>query len=404
MLILGGTKIRRRSGPLWGPEGVTRIYTGQIASVHKPDLRWTQETESTGHPWPSGRGVQDVGGSFRTEKLTVRSAPQEILHVSSSLYRYSGPQFAAYSANPPIDWAGASSNSFLDAQGTTAIARSQPLRPETHYLTFARELLKDGLPRLTGSFFRKEGFNARSAGNEYLNLEFGLLPTLRDLTRLFETMNKADQILIQMSRDSGRVVRRRYTFPDDTVTTSWVVNAQLPLPTLVTPLYGASPHRPLHVQDTITRKRWFSGAFEYRIPNVYSRDLRTSAQGAASELNRLYGVRSLATTAWNVIPFSWAVDWFANVGDTIANLEAFSNDGLVMRYGYMMETTTHRRTYRIDDVAYASGQRRSYVQDFEKVTKVRRRASPFGFGLTWDGFSTRQLAIMAALGVTRGRS
>jgi len=36
-----------------------------------------------------------------------------------------------------------------------------------------------------------------------------------------------------------------------------------------------------------------------------------------------------------------------------------------------------------------------------KETKERVTASPFGFGLTWDGFTPYQMAILAALGVTR---
>jgi hypothetical protein len=34
-------------------------------------------------------------------------------------------------------------------------------------------------------------------------------------------------------------------------------------------------------------------------------------------------------------------------------------------------------------------------------TKVRRKANPFGFGITWAGLSQRQQAIAAALGLTR---
>jgi ABC-type polysaccharide/polyol phosphate export permease len=34
-------------------------------------------------------------------------------------------------------------------------------------------------------------------------------------------------------------------------------------------------------------------------------------------------------------------------------------------------------------------------------TKQRYRANPFGFGITWDGLSPLQLAIAAALGITR---
>jgi hypothetical protein len=40
-----------------------------------------------------------------------------------------------------------------------------------------------------------------------------------------------------------------------------------------------------------------------------------------------------------------------------------------------------------------------------KSTTVKQRlpATPFGFGLTFDGLSTKQKAILTALGITRVR-
>jgi hypothetical protein len=77
-------------------------------------------------------------------------------------------------------------------------------------------------------------------------------------------------------------------------------------------------------------------------------------------------------------------------------------DGLVMHYGYVMEHVVE------SDEIVLSGwtpQKGSFPSDLKIVvvreTKTRLRASPYGFGLTFEDFSPRQLAILAALGISR---
>jgi hypothetical protein len=108
---------------------------------------------------------------------------------------------------------------------------------------------------------------------------------------------------------------------------------------------------------------------------------------------------------WNLSPWSWAVDWFSNAGDVISNVNSMVEDGLIMRYGYIMETTmvsdTYTRKYQ-DQFYNGQGKCDSFVT-LVTETKIRRRANPFGFGLTWDGLSTFQKSIIAALGISKGR-
>jgi hypothetical protein len=75
----------------------------------------------------------------------------------------------------------------------------------------------------------------------------------------------------------------------------------------------------------------------------------------------------------------------------------------VMRRGYIMCSTREKHTYThpgINIVNY--GPTGALVESFQTTSKMRLRASPYGFGLTFDGFSPRQLAILAALGITQG--
>lgn len=90
------------------------------------------------------------------------------------------------------------------------------------------------------------------------------------------------------------------------------------------------------------------------------------------------------------------------MGDVMNNISLFTNDGLVMRYGYVMEHRRVENHYRLYGIRLAGMQEDLRLeQKFGRETKARVRASPFGFGLSFDGFTPRQMAILAALGITR---
>lgn len=284
----------------------------------------------------------------------------------------------------------------LNTFGTSAISRVLPTNPSSSLSTALGELKKDGLPSLPGSSMRDRTDLARSSGNEYLNIEFGWLPLLRDAQDFARTVKRARALIDQYRRDSDRKIRRRFE------------PAELLLGTSVH--YGTgevsgnnvrAPGSSLTRRDTI--RYWFSGAFKYHIPvgdDLYSRLLRYE-----SYANRLFGTRITPEVLWNLAPWSWAVDWFTNAGDVIHNISQLGPDGLVMQYGYSMRhAVTHEhhkgRYVKVDPFGTHTG-------DLERIVlteyKKRVRAHPYGFGITDTSLNARQAAILAALGLTRGQ-
>jgi len=85
------------------------------------------------------------------------------------------------------------------------------------------------------------------------------------------------------------------------------------------------------------------------------------------------------------------------------NFWKFKVEGLVMRYGYLMEHSIVRDTYTIDGTGLKSEFLPIQPLVLVTETKIRRKANPFGFGLKWDGLSPFQLSIAAALGLSKGR-
>jgi hypothetical protein len=121
----------------------------------------------------------------------------------------------------------------------------------------------------------------------------------------------------------------------------------------------------------------------------------------AALADKLFGISLTPEVLWNLAPWSWAVDWFSNTGDVISNLSDWASDGLVLQYGYMMEHTVSSYTYSMSPTGIYRGVPAPPVS-FVTETKIRRRASPFGFGINLSALSARQNAILVALGLSRG--
>lgn len=244
---------------------------------------------------------------------------------------------------------------------------------------------------------------AKAGSSEYLNVEFGWKPFIAELRGLAKTIQEEERILNQLVRNNGKSVRRRYKFPlEETVTeTLGTPRRSYFQPGLNTHCYD-EPSGTSHTIRTVSKETWFSGEFQY-YTSLEGSTSWERAKATAAKARHLYGIKLTPDVLWNLTPWTWALDWVGNMGDVIENVSLLTQDGLVMRYGYVM------RTERISDRVSIRGVRLKrdpkplddLWQEFGVVTKYRLKASPYGFGLDWDGFSPRQLAIMAALGISR---
>lgn len=357
----------------------------------------------------------DQGGPFSSTKTEVEISSPKV-KLGSSYYGYEGQlsltgfysssgliQGFPYSA--PVDGVDR-----LFALGGTAVSRTLPTNPVGGAATFLGEL-RQGVPALIGgSLFRdraKEALKAQKAGHEYLNVEFGWKPLIADLRKFALGVKKHDQIVSQLSRDSGRNVRRRYEFPAEDVvdytdiTTSPYLLGQADGTGLDTYIY-AGPGTMRRV-TTGSRKTWFSGCYTYHLPDYNE---MYGVKRYLAEADKVLGVKITPEVLWNLAPWSWAADWFANTGDVLNNLTQFSQNDFAMRYGYLMQkrhlTGMHYCTQNLNTWQWQP-QSHTVIVKQSAVSMVRVPASPFGFGITASDFSPRQLAITTALGLSRLR-
>ncbi|DAD50193.1 TPA_asm: maturation protein [ssRNA phage Gerhypos.4_3] len=299
-----------------------------------------------------------------------------------------------------------SSNATLDAWGSKAIAQCKPTNSVADASVFLGELLHDGIPKLLGAALWKQGTeNAlKASSQEYLNAQFGWKPLVNDMRKFAYAVRHADQVLSQFERDAGKVVRRKYSFPTElSATTELVATGASPFiagsaSALSLPVLPTGDRNVFRIRNT-ERRRWFSGAFTYYLPS--GGNARSVMGKHAQEAKKLLGLSLTPDTVWNLSPWSWAVDWVSNTGDVLSNLTDWAVDGLTLRYGYIMEHTMVTDTYVYSGpTGFQSTFARPSSVSLVAETKVRRKATPFGFGLTWGGLSPRQLAIAAALGIT----
>lgn len=396
----------------------TRVQDARVFTVHSnafPEqdtvrtltLHRLQRTESEGHPFSRlGKTNEDIGGDF---KSTIRYFPSPggyfDLAVENGGSWYKGPIWTSRPStyeNPTLresEWeryTPAASADLLDQRGATAVSRTIPTNP-TFSAAAAIGELREGLPSIPGKSVLRAGVRPKGTADEFLNFQFGILPTVSDAKKLLEAHKNSEKILAQLYRDSGRLVRRRMSFPSEVTEET----------TTATGVYPWGPGRLVtsntssgtRVTTTRTeRKFWFSGGYTYLFPK------QEGWHRKIAELEKVYGVIPDAADLWQLTPWSWAVDWVSNAGDLIQNMTSFSQDNLVMRHGYIMCKTTQvvTETWQGSFNFHGVWSPVELRCTSKTVVKQRKRATPYGFGLDAGKFSTRQKAIIAALGISRG--
>lgn len=348
----------------------------------------TFSQSSQGHSKGEYRGSGDGGGNWlmNREEWTINFAHVSDFWMNGPL-NWPGP----INQPPPIDQQPLSDNQ-LKGQGTKAISLCAPTNPSFDMAQFLGEL-REGAPKVIGSGLLKEKTRyLKGSGSEYLNVEFGWKPIVNDVQKFARMVKHSDKVIDNYRKASDTKIRRRFIYPP--AYSSWSIYGGGPCsqPDVGNTYYGEGTRT-----KTGESKSWFSGAFKYHIPVGGS--ALDKLKRHVSEADKLLGIRITPELMWNLAPWTWAADWFANTGDILHNISALGSDGLAMQYGYMMHSTN---TYETASWKGNSGSTKyggSWTRN--KDMKMRLGASPYGFSLTWDGLSNRQLAIAAAIGATR---
>jgi hypothetical protein len=305
--------------------------------------------------------------------------------------QFTAAQQSGYAAPAKI------SDSEMRSRGTTAISRSIPTNPYVNLATSVAEQVGSPLPSPIGSsLWREKTKSAKNAGSEYLNVEFGWLPLISDIQKAMEAVSKSGELLRNFQKGSGQKTRVGYHYKPIISTAHSSGNVA------ITPWPPAVDRNGVGSWSRITTENtWFKGCFKYYVPSGDS--LSEKIQRYEAYANHLLGIRLTPEVLWNAAPWSWFGDWFGNFGDVMKNISLLGHDGLVMQYGYIMN---HRQVMydvggwwsfpTVPGKAYYASQR------IVELYKRRNAATPYGFGVDLHALSTRQTAILIALGLSKG--
>lgn len=410
----------------------TRVYRGSAPYSNTDILTWNSSVTS----FRSGRRAEEKVGTQSNAEILASAKDNgrsyadqfDTGHVFESRKesnRFSHPNVKIQGINgtsydgmlrPYFSMSGETSYEFpapiavnTAYYGALAINKTYPTRPEAGLNQFVGEL--DRLPSEwllnERALWSKVDF-FREIGSGYLNIAFGWMPFVKDLTNMFRSIAKSSEIINQYLRDSGRNVRRRYEFePVFRTQRDTFRNPYGPLNYVsdydnMGDLYG--PHISTWNQDVIrTRsseeKYWFSGAYTYYVND--GQDLLSKVRAAEQLANHLLGIRLTPDLLYELMPYSWLIDWWSNLGTITQNAVAFKNDNLVLRYGYLMRTCTQRDVYTVSGIRFNNYDPGTIAMVKSVITKSRVRSTPYGFGLDPNAFSAKQWAILGALGMSK---
>lgn len=310
-------------------------------------------------------------------------------------------------------------SSDLAALGTRAISLCAPAVPEVSASSIFGELARD-LPAFPGSTLLRS-LQMSGFGDEYLNLVFGLIPTLADAKRLAKVLSTYTQRLHQLRRDAGRPVRRTWSFPQVTraeiltgadlvgSNTQVIVGQQVGFDRKYSVGSGSSStqrvannyyaEQAVFIREVVDT--WFSGSFTYVLPELPGVSGRFERY--LVEMDRLLGIDLDSSAAWQLSPWSWLVDWFIDVSAQMDVISVNYDSNLVLNYGYAMQQTERSVVHKVvfkNDPALGS----TWINTAMRSRSQRRiRANPYGFVLQTDGefWNAYRLAILGALGLSR---
>jgi len=347
------------------------------------------ELYDSSHPNWSKDLNGDSGGNFFLHKREEKPTPFDVSTLNQpgwtpfSGTTIPGPLFNPQGANGSTV-SSSMSDSSLKLLGTKAIRLTAPTNPAFNGAAFVGEL-REGLPRtpINGTLKRKTKDALKAPGDEYLNVQFGWLPLVSDLKQFCHAVKHHKAILDGYVKHSDQKIRKRYVFQP--VSASTFEDGQI---------ISSVPNGFLRARETATlsERTWFAGAFRYHLP--LGNSTMEKFQRYESLANHLLGTRITPSVVWQLTPWSWMADWFSNAGDVASNFSALGTDALAMQYGYIMHESKSILTRWTLDYPMSL--------TIEEKNAQRLSANPFGFQVDLQALTDKQIAILAALGLSKG--
>jgi hypothetical protein len=192
--------------------------------------------------------------------------------------------------------------------------------------------------RLKGDIFLR-GDRRYSSG--YLNAVFGWLPVYRDVVKMLRTparVSKKINLLLARQglpttfRDSFKYIEPLSSPPGFTYDTYAPEETQISI--------GTTGTRTVEMRCMVNQT--------VELPSIASPQLRKDL------LVKLWGLDPDPEDVYNLVPWTWLVDWFGGLGDYVKAYNVVNTDPSIINYGFMTyDSVIEIRTDRVGRVTYS---------------------------------------------------
>lgn len=333
--------------------------------------------------------MQDVIGNYGKENpanntRVVRSGGVVDGHIGTGLLKVSYDQYPCLTvrsnnaAHPSL---GGPSNAGAALQGS---AMANPSNPSVGLLVSIGELRE--LPRMLLSQYRQN----RRQSNSIAESEFGWAPMISDIRKLFEFplhFQKRLQTIQALSKGPIRRVRTVYEAeePLAVITSNFVEEITATTPLRVNILRESK-------KDVRVTTKWR--------PSQQVASLRSDSDMERLAFATVLGLNpeAIISSAWELLPWSWLIDWFANFGDILK----LTNNSLALSTG--LASVTSKQTTRIV-TRYVSGasSTKSYIPAVVTRTTWVRAPSYPGLAFSLPLLGHKQTLILSSIAFNMGR-
>jgi hypothetical protein len=262
------------------------------------------------------------------------------------------------------------------------------------------------------SEYRKHKDVANYFGGEYLNIVFGWSPLISDLVGLLKVLITIDRMVY--SETNRR--QRQWTGPHTETISVDTTTFGSRLSNSVTDLQFdiQSGDSSLLSIGSVQRRTTVTLAEDYRLSSRYSSIAKPDSVSngfveRAEEILARLGLVDDPTLVWELVPWSWLVDWAINLGNSLSNAHTYGITPGRHAIDYAYVTTKLVETQKAE---FSPFNLSSTVRSFSPlrdrglsicVAKTRARATPFGFGTQLASLNAGQFAILVALGMAQAR-
>lgn len=309
---------------------------------------------------------------FNVEKWSVEGGRVNVFNNSSNYWENYRVDFLDNSANF-FHLAAPIAQDRLDVDyATEAVARTNPSRP---YVDIPVNILELGDIART---IRREGFNTLAAlGRQNLRYQFGIAPLVGDLVKLSNFQDQTQRRILELERLAGPRGLRR-TLPVG----GWSNYGEYTRVLQSNQYFWTGLMRHTTTQSVRAHVRWIPGS-------TFSTLGTTDRQRLA--LRSVLGGTIDGATLWEIIPWSWLIDWCSNVGQWFAanrNIIPATLSGVHI----MRETRSEIRS---------NAQPGLNSSILIKVSSKSRRPSFVAPVAHFPFLNAGQMSILASLAVTR---